>query len=114
MPSKVFGLGGIKPQPLTSIISRISNRRHREYFQKKARQEVYQIQYLQLEEARQEYEAAVFVLFYKYLIEWIPELLKRKELEELEKTEEFEITYGAYMGEQYCLYKRKEEKKLSR
>lgn len=86
----------------------------REYFQKKARQEVYQIRYLQLEEARQEYEAAVFVLFYKYLIEWIPELLKRKELEELEKIEEFEITYGAYMGEQYCLYKRKEEKKLSR
>lgn len=41
-------------------------------------------------------------------------MLKRKELEELEKTEEFEITYGAYMGEQYRLYKRKEEKKLSR
>lgn len=85
-----------------------------EYFKKKAGQEIFQIRYPQLEEARMLYTHAVSLLLFPYLKEWIPEVISLSEFRELEKEKGFQVLYGEYMGKLFCLYEEKEEKLLDK
>lgn len=85
-----------------------------EYFKKKAGQEIFQIRYPKLEEARLLYTSALSMLFLSYLKEWIPEIISLSEFKELEKEKGFQILYGQYMGKLFCLYEEKEEKLLDK
>lgn len=80
-----------------------------DYFKKKAGQEIFQIRYPHLEEARLLYTNALSMLLLSYLKEWIPKIITLSEFKKLEKEKNFQIIYGQYMGKLFCLYQEKEE-----